>query len=129
MRLVFASLALASSLSFAAYAEPAVTQKEVIIGFSEVFVPTGFTSASEAYVIVSGLFPNSCYKWLRADVTPVAEFVHQISAVAAVSQGLCMMVMVPFQKEINLGRLPSGQHTLRFINGDGTFFEKVLAVN
>jgi hypothetical protein len=38
------------------------------------------------------------------------------------------MVLVPFSKEVNLGRLSPGQHNLKFVNGDETSFERNLKV-
>lgn len=103
-------------------------EKEVQIGLSGVYVPGGFDSSSDAFVVVNGIFPNGCYRWSRADVSNVNDFTHEIKSVAAVSQGMCIMVLVPFQKEVRLGKFTSGNHTLRFSNGDGTYFEKTLKV-
>lgn len=103
-------------------------EKEVQIGLSGVYVPGGFDSSSDAFVVVNGIFPNGCYRWSRAEVTNVDDFTHEVKSVAAVSQGMCIMVLVPFQKEVRLGKFPSGNHTLRFANGDGTYFEKNLKV-
>lgn len=103
-------------------------EKEVQIGLSGVYVPGGFDSSSDAFVVVNGIFPNGCYRWSRAEVTNVDDFTHEVKSMAAVSQGMCIMVLVPFQKEVRLGKFPSGNHTLRFANGDGTYFEKNLKV-
>lgn len=102
--------------------------KEVAVGISGVFVPGGFDSSSDAYVVVSGVFQNGCYKWSRAERTSRDEFNHEIKSMATVTPGMCIMVLVPFQKEVRLGRLSSGQHNLRFVNGDGTYLEKTLIV-
>jgi hypothetical protein len=45
-----------------------------------------------------------------------------------VSQGMCLMVLIPFQKDIRLGKLDSGEHQLKFLNGDGTYMERTLKV-
>lgn len=103
-------------------------EKEVQVGLSGVYVPGGFDSSSDAFVVVNGIFPNGCYRWSRAEVTNVDDFTHEVKSMAAVSQGMCIMVLVPFQKEVRLGKFPSGSHTLRFANGDGTYFEKNLKV-
>ena len=123
--------ALVLFVSFSAIASPAPTPpptKNVVIGLSEVYVPGGFTSTTDAYVIVSGMFPNSCYSWGTPQITTPAPFMHEIRAVASVVQQMCLMVMVPFQKDVSLGILQTGAHTLRFVNGDGTYFEKTITI-
>lgn len=102
--------------------------KEVQIAINSVYVPGGFDSASDVFVVVNGLFPNGCYKWSRADVENTDAYTHEIKSVALVNPGMCIMVLVPFQKEVQLGKFSAGKHTLRFLNGDGTYLEKSLIV-
>jgi hypothetical protein len=47
---------------------------------------------------------------------------------ATVSQGMCMMVLIPFTQEVRLGELQSGTHQLRFISGDGTYLQKTMVI-
>jgi hypothetical protein len=123
-------VAAVSGLVFAAQAsEGELPQtREVAVGISDAFIPGGFDSDSDAYVIASGVFPNGCYTWKRADVKHKDSYNHEIQSVASVSQGMCLMVLVPFTKEIKLGKLDTGKHTLRFLNGDGTYLEKSMVV-
>jgi hypothetical protein len=107
---------------------PAPASKVVAIGLNDVFVPGGFDSTADSYVVANGLFPNGCYKWKGADVKHVSTFNHEVQTYADVSQGLCIMVLIPFSKEIRLGRLSTGTHTLKFLNGDGTYLEKSLVI-
>nr|WP_295904393.1 hypothetical protein [uncultured Bdellovibrio sp.] len=108
---------------------PVQSQREVQIGISGVYVPGGFDSASDVYVVVNGVFQNGCYKWKRAEVNHRDDFTHQIKSIASVSEGgMCVMVLVPFQKEVRLGKFLAGKHILRFENGDGTYLEKTLLV-
>ena len=126
-----ASLVLSALLgmsSFAAAEQSAPAEKEVQIGINGVYVPGGFDSASDVFVVVNGIFQNGCYKWKRAEVTHGDTYSHQIKSIASVSQGMCLMVLVPFQKEVRLGKFSSGTHTLRFENGDGTYVEKTMIV-
>jgi hypothetical protein len=102
--------------------------KEVVVGINDAYIPGGFDSDSEAYVVTSGIFPNGCYTYKRSEVSHVDNFNHEVRSVAAVSQGMCLMVLVPFTKEVKLGKLNSGKHTLKFLNGDGTYLEKTMAV-
>jgi hypothetical protein len=121
-------IAIVTLTSLSVFADEQPAQKEVPVGISGVFVPGGFDSNSDAYVVVNGVFPNGCYRWSRADETRTDAFTHEIRSMATVTQGMCIMVLVPFQKDIRLGKLAVGKHMLRFVNGDGTFFEKSLSV-
>lgn len=123
--MVIAAIVATASISLA---EEQPTQKEVPVGLSAVFVPGGFDSNSDAYVVASGVFPNGCYRWSRAESVDRDGFTHEINSKAIVTQGMCIMVLVPFQKDIRLGKLAVGKHTLRFMNGDGTYFEKSLQI-
>lgn len=105
-----------------------VPAREMLIGVSDAYIPSGFDSNSNAYVVASGVFPNSCYSWSRADVKNVSDTEHEVRSYANVKPGMCLMVMVPFNKEIQLGKLITGKHVVRFVNGDGTFLEKELNV-
>jgi len=102
--------------------------KEVQVGISDAFVPGGFDSDADAYVVASGVFPNGCYRWSKAEVAHVDTFNHEIKSMANVEQGMCIMVLVPFTKEIRLGKLSTGKHALRFVNSDGTYLQKTLVV-
>lgn len=103
-------------------------EKEIQVGFSDAYIPSGFDSNSESYVVASGIFPNSCYRWKEASVSHATQNTHEISATASVSQGMCLMVLVPFTKEIRLGKLPVGTHLIKLLNGDGTFIEKQITI-
>lgn len=118
------------TLTFAliAQAAPASGAKEVTVALNDVFVPGGFDSNSDAYVVVNGIFPNGCYKWKGATRNDLSTFEHEITPTAIVNQGMCIQVLVPFTKDIRLGKLNSGAHTLRFLSNDGTFIEKNLIV-
>lgn len=121
-----------TSLSLIAMANLAhaesVPPKDVIVPINEAFIPGGFDSSADAFVVVSGIFPNGCYRWKNAEVKNVSSFVHEVTSHAAVNQGMCLMVLVPFSKDVRLGNLQSGTHSLRFLNGDGTYMEKNLVI-
>jgi hypothetical protein len=101
---------------------------EKIIGVNDVYVPSGFDSSSDSFVVVNGLFPHSCYKLKTVKVDNLTATLHEVTTTADVTEGLCLMVIVPFHKEVQLGRLAVGEHVLRFLNGDGTFMEKHLTI-
>lgn len=108
--------------------EPSPQTRDVVISVSDVFIPGGFDSEADAFVVASGMFPNGCYRWKGSEVKNVDAMTHEVQSTATVNQGMCIMVLVPFSKEIRLGKLQTGNHTLRFLNGDGTFLERTLQV-
>ncbi len=101
------------------------------VAINSAFVPGGFDSDNDVYVIVSGIFQNTCYTWREALVKKSgASPVLNIEVVANVIQGRpCMRVLVPFQKEVYIGKMSPGQYTLQFANGDGTFFTESLTID
>lgn len=122
---LLAALLVGPTFSMAAQA-PA--EREIQIGVNDAYIPSGFDSNSDVYVVVNGIFPNSCYRWKRAEVQNTDTFTHEIKTFATVSPGMCLMVLVPYTKEVRLGKFASGKHTLRFVNGDGTYMEKSMAI-
>ena len=105
------------------------TEKVVSVNVHEAFFPGNFDATSDVYVVVSGMFPNSCYRWSDASVNhDKARNIHEVHSTAIVNQGMCLMVLVPFQKEVRLGVLGRGEHKVRFMNGDGTYLEKMISL-
>lgn len=103
-------------------------EKEVVVGVNDAYIPSGFDSTSDVFVVVNGIFPNGCYRWSRAEVAHPTTSLHEVKSVAKVSQGMCLMVLVPFTKEVRLGTIGAGEHKVRFMNGDGTYLEKGLVI-
>jgi hypothetical protein len=105
-----------------------LTVKEVAVSVTDAFIPSGFDSKAEAYVVVNGLFPNTCYSMSEPIIDHKTAMEHEIQTMAKVKPGICIRVFVPFNKEITLGQLATGKHTVRFLADDGTYFEKSLVV-
>jgi hypothetical protein len=99
-----------------------------LVGVNDVYVPSGFDSRSEVFVVANGWFPNSCYKFSQAKVDHVSPTLHEVRTYASVTEGLCLTVIVPFHQEIQIGRLEPGEHSLRFVSGDGTYLEKKVVI-
>ncbi len=102
--------------------------RDVIVGVSDAYIPSNFDSSSDAFAVVNGLFPNSCYRFKETKVEHVGSALHEVTTVANVTEGMCLMVLVPFNKEVALGRLNVGEHQIHFLNGDGTYLEKRLTI-
>lgn len=101
-------------------------EKEVYVHFNDVYIQRdrGFVEPNE--LLVTGMFPNGCYKWLGAEVKHLDDYTHEVRGTAKVVQGNCIMMMVPFTKEVDVGLLKEGTHTVRVVNNDGTTFEKTF---
>ncbi len=123
---LFLALSLTSLCAMADLTPPPT--REVAINVTGAYVPAGFDSTSSVYVVTNMILPNSCYKWARASVVHLPGNLHEVRSYANVSQGMCLMVLIPLNKEISLGQMPSGQHVVRFVNGDGTYVEKDLII-
>lgn len=127
---LFSLMALAAALTFSPAltkaAEGDVHEKTVTIG--DVYIPSNFDSGSDAFVVVNGWFPHSCYKIKDVDVKNLSDKLHEITLTANVTEGMCLTVIVPFHKEVQLGKLSVGTHTLRFMNGEGSYMEKSLTI-
>jgi hypothetical protein len=101
---------------------------EKVIGINDVYIPSGFDSRSDAFIVANGWFPHSCYKLKGAEVEHVGTALHQVTIKANVTEGLCLTVIIPFHKEVQLGKLAVGDHAIRMMNGDGTYLEKHLVI-
>jgi hypothetical protein len=99
-----------------------------MISMNDAYIPNNFDTSSDAFVVVNGMFPNSCYRFKEAKVDHISPTLHEVRAYATVTEGLCLMVLVPFQKEVQLGKLVAGDHAIHFVNGDGTYWEKHLTI-
>lgn len=102
---------------------------EVQIRINTVIVSGPYDPNTDVSVAVQGLFQNSCYAWSRAEVRNIDDYNHEIKTFASVQQSPCLMILTPFEQEIHFGRLLSGEHNLKFLNGDGTYLEDSLSVN
>ncbi len=111
-------------LNMAKAAESRVVQ----IGVNDVYVPAGFDRSADVYAVASGVFPNGCYEWSHAEVIHTSNFSHEVRLLANVSQGMCIMVLVPFSQEVKLGKFEQGKHALKFVNGDGTYIQKNIDI-
>lgn len=104
---------------------PSVVQLNV----SSAFV-LGTHFDQESYAIVSGSFNNSCYHWRYGESKLIPEDSRiEVRSYATLNRGNCLMYLVPYSERVSLGILPHGQYQVRFINGDGAYFEKSLTID
>ena len=101
---------------------------EKTIPVNDVYIPSGFDSGSDAFVVVHGMFPHSCYKLKGVEVDHIGPALHEVTTRANVTEGLCLTVIIPFHREVQLGKLAVGTHKIHFMNGDETYMEKQLTI-
>lgn len=100
-------------------------EKEVQVSINDALVPSKVKAYENVKAVISGLFSNGCYKYSRSEVTHSAnKDLTKVSTFAKVSPGMCLMVLVPFTREVDLGSYEPGEYKIRFVNGDETYMEK-----
>ena len=111
-------------ISLTSFATLAQEQKVQPVVFSDAFVQKDPGIIDAIQLKLTGVFPDSCYKWQTAQVNHVDDFVHEVRGIATVTPGICTMALVPFTKDVDLGVLKEGNHIARVLNGNGTVIEK-----
>ena len=106
----------------------AFQSKKMVVAVTQAYIPSGFDSKSEQMVVVNGYFPNGCYSFDSVEVKHPEAFRHEVTVYANVQQAMCTMALIPYQKEVLLGVLASGSHTLVFPSSDGTSIEQKFTV-
>lgn len=124
MQGLYVLVATALFVSVSLFAKEGPQEKESYVNFTDVYVQRSRGIVEPHELLVQGMFPNGCHKWAKSEVEHLDDFTHQVRGISRVTQGMCIMVMVPFTKEVDLGVLKPGRHKVEVINGDGTTFEK-----
>lgn len=83
----------------------------------------------QVFIIATGWFSDSCYRWSRFEVSEPSTKVHYVRSYANVAEGLCLMVMVPFRQALAMENLEEGQHTVKFLNDDRVVSELNFTVS
>jgi hypothetical protein len=101
---------------------------EHVVGVTDAYIPSGFDSNSDAFVVANGWFQNSCYKLKGIEVQHIGPMLHEVTTKANVREGLCPAVIIPWHREVQLGKLAVGTHKVHFMNGDETYMEKQIVI-
>lgn len=85
------------------------------------FAPPGFDDNDNAQIVLAGELPDTCYQ-----IGPVSAAVdvktHEIrvrSTAYFYHDRICMEVIVPYVQTIDLGTLPAGNYTVKFLDAKG----------
>jgi hypothetical protein len=81
--------------------------------YDRIYVADGFDSNDLVQITGEGMFRNTCYRQAETSVK-IDETTHTISLgpVAYEYSGLCLQVVLPFQRVIDVGILKSGRWTV-----------------
>ena len=102
-------------------------EKEIQVSINDALVPSKVKAYESVKAVISGLFPNGCYKYSRSEVNHNTNSnTHKVRTYAKVSPGMCIMVLVPYTREVELGTFAPGEHHIRFENSDETYMQKTI---
>lgn len=81
--------------------------------YTKVFVPKGFDSNDQVQIVGTGTFENGCYRAAEssAKVDESAKRI-TISAAAYKYNGLCLQMILPFERVIEVGIVPAGEYEI-----------------
>ena len=90
------------------------TPSKVPAVFDRVYAPHGFDSNDHVQITGEGLFRNTCYRHAQTTVR-IDNDAHQIflGPVAYEYSGLCLQIILPFERTIDLGLLKPGSWEVR----------------
>lgn len=125
LRGLLLSMTIAATLQAMAQEYP---QREVPMTPKEVYVPTNLKPDAQGYLIVSGYYNNSCAHWGHAQIENKTPLFHEVTLFQQVSQAMCLMVITPYTRQIELGQLQPGEHVLRLITADGQYYDRTFYV-
>jgi hypothetical protein len=87
--------------------------KLVPVAYEKVFVPVGFDNNDNVQIIATGEFVHTCYRQAETKFTvDETKKVITLEPVAYLYDGLCLQVVLPFERVINLGVLSTGTYTI-----------------
>lgn len=96
-------------------AVPAMAMAVEIIDYSpsDIFAPVGFDSNDNTQIVLAGTYPNTCYKVGEPSVTiDKANKRVFVQDKAFHHQGICLYMMVPYHKAVNLGVMEAGDYDI-----------------
>lgn len=106
-----------TSLAFAAPVTKAEPTTEGVT-FSKIYVPVGFDSNDHVQFVGEGTFMNTCYRPanVTVDVNAATKTI-KVGPVAYKYAGLCLQVILPFDRVVDVGVLSAG--TWQVVQSDG----------
>lgn len=95
------------SLNAVAWSAPSIGPAPV----SHLYVPVGFDNNDSVEVVVTGEFPNPCYRRNTVKVSVRQERISiLVTAIQPTEKRFCPNMVVPFKEVISLGNLQGGEY-------------------
>jgi hypothetical protein len=106
----FSLFALAALMAFPAFAQDPVKKPAT---FNTIYVPKGFDSNDNVQIVGEGMFKNTCYR--PAETTVQVDHEKKTITVGPVAyeySGMCLQVVLPFDRVLDLGMLKAGTYSV-----------------
>jgi hypothetical protein len=118
MKNLFTKVLAASVLTLPCLAIAQEEPRPVEVPLERAYIPRGFDANDQAQMVVEGWFRDSCYRFGTAQIkVDYTNKTIKVRPIALLYGGICLDVMVPFQKTIDLGMLPPGRYSVSQTNG------------
>jgi hypothetical protein len=93
--------------------------KVVGVQFHTGYVPVGFDTNDNSQLVAEGMFPNTCYKPVGTKVSvDHNNKTIRVYARAYKYKGVCLQMVVPFNREIDVGLLKAGTYKVFSVLGN-----------
>ncbi len=85
----------------------------VPVNFKKIYIPDGFDDNDNVQIVGEGLFANSCYRFAetKVRVDHNTKTIH-LGPLAYKYPGYCLMVILPFDRTVDVGILKEGTYTI-----------------
>lgn len=116
MKLFFSLLALSGTLIGLTPALAMVQDAEPVkvpAFYNKIYVPAGFDSNDQVEIVGEGLFRNSCYRPAETSIEVDHDRkIIKVGPAAYEYSGLCLQVVLPFDRVMNVGMLKPGTYEI-----------------
>ena len=104
---------LLASLTFSGFALAQENPVKVPVSFKRIYVPEGFDDNDNVQFVGEGLFSSSCYRYSDTAVSVNhTDKIINISTNAFKYNGVCMMLVLPFDRVVDVGILKQGTYSI-----------------
>lgn len=112
------TVAVVSVMGFVAYADGPITVTQLP---AELFTPVGFDDNDNTQFVIEGFFPNTCYRMgsHTVDINVEKREITVNNQAFFYPESLCLEVLVPYSRIVNLGVLSAGDYRIQFVGNDG----------